>query len=235
MHVPFFNATLLILLLSSPVRAATAETRPTEFVQLRQGLELWLPMRDGFRDYSKNHLVGEVNGHLRQEKEGAYFDGEGDCIIFPGFDFKNKDFAISMWTRVTGNFGNYGILQQKSANRKGEWLHLVLREQMQPMFSFYVINTWGKTRFRKKDGWRHLLVQYADGKCEIHVNGKLDASSSKPPFFGKGGKFIIGLTPKWSNVPSRDFEGYLSDFRVYSRSLTRNEIRHLASLHGSAK
>lgn len=65
------------------------------------------------------------------------------------------------------------------------------------------------------------------------MNGNLEVSAKKAPFLGKGGKFIIGLTPNWSNVPSRDFEGYLSDFRVYSRSLNQAEVSYLASLDSS--
>jgi len=221
---------ILLLLTALALLGIEQPLLAEEKVDLKRDLELWLPLQGGFRDFSKNHHIGEVMGNLRIEREGAYFDGEGDHILFPSFDFRDKPFAISMWIRSTGDFGNCGIIQQKSANRKREWFHLVLRERMQPFFSFYVVSTMAKSTLRNTDGWRHLVVQYSGNKSEIYVDGKLDVSRATPSFLGEGGKFVVGLTPKWSNVPSSDFEGYLSDFRVYKRALNKSEIRYLASM-----
>lgn len=224
---------LVVLLIGASTALAKPPKAPAEKVELKKDLELWLPLQNGFRDYSKNHHVGEVNGNLRIESDGARFDGEGDHIIFPNLPLSESSFAISMWIRVSGNFGNYGILQQKNSGQKHEWLHLMLRDRMNPFFSFYVANAMGESRFGKLDGWQHLLVQYDEKKsrAEIYVDGRLEVSKKQPPFRGEGGKFIIGLTPKWSNVPAKDFEGSLSEFRVYTRVLNKKEVSYLASMH----
>ena len=209
-----------------------AKANAKEKVELKKGLELWLPLNKGFRDHSKNRHVGEVNGNLSSKSDGAHFDGEGDHIVFPEMPISESSFSISTWILVSGHFNNYGIVQQKNANKKHEWLHLMLRDRMNPFFSFYMANTQGETRLMKNSGWRHLVVQYdrEKGTSEIYIDGKLDGSRKQPMFRGSGGKFIIGLTPKWSNVPARDFEGVLWEFRLYSRALTQSEISYLASM-----
>ena len=212
--------------------AQKAKPEKKEKVDLNKGLELWLPLNNGFRDHSKNRHVGEVNGNLSSRADGAHFDGQGDYIVFPEMPVSESSFALSTWILVRGHFSNYGIVQQKNANRKLEWMHLMLRDRMNPFFSFYMANTQGETRLMKTSGWRHLVVQYDrdKGRAEIYVDGRLDGAKKQPMLRGSGGKFIIGLTPEWGNVPARDFEGTLWEFRVYSCALNQSEIKYLASM-----
>ena len=198
---------------------------------LENGLVLHLKLEKGLTDSSsKNHgtkIIGDVK---IEEGEGAIFDGDGDCIELAAFDMADKSFAVLMWIKVTGEFGPHGVFQQKSAGKKREWLHFVLRNPMNPYLGFYMQDTWSDSMIRKIDGWRHVVVQYRRDKgiAEIWLDGVLDATKRRESFLGKSGTFQIGKAPSWGNVPMSDFQGILRDFRIYDRSLTEFEIGALA-------
>ena len=45
----------------------------------------------------------------------------------------------------------------------------------------------------------------------------------------------IGKIPRWRNVPGKNFQGSLLDFRIYQRTLDQREIVALASADNSAR
>lgn len=191
---------------------------------LADGLLLYLPLKEDLADHGPAALA-MVNKHGVSMVDGAaYFDGGKDnWLEAPSLPVNGKPFAISMWIRPTGTHPMYGLIEQKDADRGNRWLHVMLRGGRQPYLGFY-INDAISPRDIPVNQWSHLLFQYREGRQEIWVNGSFMCARKTKAYGGKGGTLRIGYTPPWNNVPSRNFEGFMRELRIYGRALANDEI-----------
>lgn len=209
----------------SPAATAGANRAPTG-----KQLLLHLPLRTDFQDASRERKV--VWNHGVTLRDGAaWFDGNRSALVIPHQPLERHAFAVAMWVKVEDGFPTCGLVEQFSANRRNEHLHLMLRET-KPHLGFYVNDLRVSAAVTPRDGWTHLVFQYTGRRQEIWINGQCAGTRRARAYAGTGGEFVIGRTPHWTNVPSHDFKGGLRDVFVYSRALTAPEI---ATLAGSRK
>jgi Concanavalin A-like lectin/glucanases superfamily len=195
---------------------------------LDQGLVAYLPLREDLTDHSDAKNPVKTSGKLVLRSGGAYFDGEGAWLELPHIDFANHPFAVSLWIKVTGENPMYGLIEQRDDNSWNHWLHLMLRGGRQPYLGFYINDAMSPQDVPAGE-WCHLVFQYTGERQELWVDGRLLCARKAKGYEGLKGSTFIGKSPLWSNVPSKDFEGYMREIRIYSRALSGSEV---AALYG---
>jgi hypothetical protein len=215
----------------------TAPVRPPggEADELGQGLALYLPFTKDLKDHSPAALPIKVVGSVHIGAEGAVFGGE-DWLAAPHIALNDRPFAIAFWMHDTTAEQSVGLVEQLDPNKnlKRRHLHIVLRKNRQPFFGFYPGHLLCPLTVPTNQDWVHFVFQYNGAKQEIWVNGRLICTRKTEPYEGTAGITTIGKIPRWSNVPGKNFQGSLLDFRVYQRTLDHREIEALASADNSA-
>ncbi len=190
---------------------------------LDQGLLAYLPLREDITDHSDAKNPVKTNGNVALRLGGAYFDGEGSWLELPHINFANHPFAVSLWLKVTGENPMYGLIEQRDDKSWNHWLHLMLRGGRQPYLGFYINDAMSPQDVPAGE-WCHLVFQYTGARQELWVDGRLLCARKAKAYEGARGSTVIGKSPLWSNVPSRDFEGYMRDIRIYDRALPASEV-----------
>jgi len=207
----------LLLAASGPARAR----------DLGEGLLVYLPLATNFEDASGQSILVKVNGDVRIEAQGAYFPGGGnDWIDLPNFPLNGRPFSISMWVKVTGKNPMYGLLYQHESSADNHWLHLMLRGGLQPYLGFYNNDAISPLAISPNQ-WTHLVFEHNGTHQQLWVNGALLCSREARAYEGAQGVTHLGRSPNWNNVPSKNFEGFIRDFRIYDHALAGREIRVL--------
>ena len=199
------------------------------------GLVLHLPMRADLRDHSpKTHAV-EISGRVELRDGAAWFGGKEDWLELPFIPLNERAFTVSMWLKPTGDGPTYGVLMQWDRNETNHILHLVIRDGWRPRFGFYVNDVVSPVSLSNAGGWQHLVFQYTGTHQQIWINGRLICCRVAESYRGTRGPTFIGRNPDWNNVPGRDYEGGMSDFRIYERALSFAEIVELSSTPPASK
>jgi hypothetical protein len=221
MRLPLFIAAGIALLLSDPAPGAAPS--------LGTALAVHLPMRADLLDHSAAAHPVEVSGRVELRNGAAYFGGKEDWLELPFLSLNDRPFSIAVWLKPTGRGATYGLLEQRDSNTPGHILHLMIRDGLRPWFGFYVNDVVSPVSLSNAGEWQHVVFRYSEGQQEIWINGRLICRRSADAYRGTKGKTYIGKNPNWSNVPGGDYEGWMSDFRLYQRAISFEEIVALAS------
>jgi hypothetical protein len=186
-------------------------------------LLLHLPLTDDLRDHSGHGHRVKVSGKVELRNGAAYFAGKEDWLELPHLGLNERPFAISMMIQVTGRHPIYGLIEQRDRNVPGRHLHVMLRGELQPHLGFYMNDALSPSSMAR-DLWTHLVFQYDGTHQQIWVGGRLLCQRAARPYLGTAGITAIGKSPRWSNVPARDFEGYMRQLRIFGRALSFDEI-----------
>jgi hypothetical protein len=188
------------------------------------GLMAYLPLRVDMADHSPANVPVKTNGTVVLRDGGAYFDGKDTSSLeLPHLHFANRPFAVSMWIKVTGKNPMYGLIQQEETNTWNRWLHIMLRGGRQPYLGFLMNDAISPEQIPAW-AWAHLVFMYTGVRQELWINGRLLCARKCEAYEGANGVTLIGRSPDWSNVPTRNFEGYMREIRIYGRSLSVSEI-----------
>jgi hypothetical protein len=212
-------AAILLLLLCAFALAAQAQS-----TDLEQGLSVYLPMTKDLLDHSAHKLPVTVSGKVVIENGAARFEGKEDWLELPHIPLNKGPFAITMWIKVTGQYPVYGIAEQRASKIPNQHFHLMLRDNLQPYFGFYVNDAMSPFTLPSNGEWAHLVFQYTGKHQQIWINGRLICERAATAYAGETGITCIGKNPRWDNVPAKDFQGLLRDFRIYARGLSVAEI-----------
>jgi hypothetical protein len=202
--------------------------------QLERGLVVHLPFKGDLLDHAaKPHSV-EVFGQVELREGAAWFAGQNDWLDLPFIPLNDRPFAIAIWLKPAGTEPTYGVLEQWNSNTPGHILHLMIRNGLSPYLGFYVNDLVSPIGLSNAGTWQHLVFQY-DGKYQqIWINGRFICRRAAEPYRGTAGKTSVGKSPSWSNVPAKNYFGWMSDFRIYERVLAFEEIAALAANTPSA-
>jgi hypothetical protein len=197
--------------------------------QLERGLVVHLPLKIDLLDHAPKAHPVEVSGQVELRDGGAWFAGGKDWLDLPFVPLNDRPFAIAVWLKPAGSDPTYGVLEQWDRDVPGHILHLMIRNGLSPYLGFYVNDLVSPVVLSNAGTWQHLVFQY-DGKYQqIWINGRFICRRAAEPYHGTAGKTLIGKSPGWSNVPSKNYAGWMSDFRIYDRALAFDEIEALAA------
>ena len=152
------------------------------------------------------------------------FDGNTDSIKIPfnqmlGLTSAAKiDYTISVWTykSVIGTKNYQTIL----GGPGGFELEARDTSSTDPK---YRIHNWGSlTTPYELNKWNHFCFVHTATDSKLYVNGelKITGSSANVPI----GNFFIGA---WSVYNSQNYEGQMSDFRIYATALSAAQVAEL--------
>ena len=222
-----FASTVISAVARCVLLGALIFTGPIRAVTLTDDLSLYLPFSGDLRDHSAaKHSITNIGG-VRLADGAAYFSGHSNWLEAPHLDLTGA-FALSMWIKPSGTHPMYGLVEQLDTNELNRWFHVMLRGGRQPYLGF-LMNDAISPRDIPVNQWTHLVFQHNGQRQEIWVNGRFLCARESAPYLGKKGITRIGYTPRWNNVPSRDFEGFMRELRLYRRNLSSQEIQTLFS------
>jgi hypothetical protein len=202
--------------------------------KLDEGLALYLPFTADLKDHSSEQLPIKVVGDVTMDNEGAAFAGGAkDWLEAPHVPLDNRPFAISFWMKDATSEQSVGLVEQLDTNTRLKHFHIVLRKERQPFFGFYPMRFISPLSIPTNQEWVHMVFQYTGGQQQIWINGRLICTRQTPSYEGTKGVTTIGKLPRWTNVPGKNFKGHLRDFRIYHRTLEREEIALLAGVKES--
>ena len=153
------------------------------------------------------------------------FDGVDDCIKIPFNNIiKDKNYTVSVWTYKTSiGTKNY---QTILGGPSGFELEARSSSSTSPL---YRIHNWGGgTTAYEFNKWNLFTFVHTDSDSKLYVNGelKITGTSANIPT----GNYYIGA---WNSVTGQNYEGLMSDFRIYATALSAEDI--LSLYHTSAK
>lgn len=191
------------------------------------GLLVHLPLEHDVADVSGNHVRVAAHNEIEFVDGAAFFSGDETWLELPHVALDKRPFTVTLWIHVTGAHPMYGLVEQMDANRPHHWLHLMLRGSRQPYLGFYINDSISPQPISTKQ-WTHLAFTYDGESQKIWVDGKPICFRKTSAYQGTSGPTIIGRSPRWNNVPSRDFQGFMRDFRIYDRALGEERIAELS-------
>ncbi len=186
-----------------------------------------LPLKDGFKNVAGTLTPLRMRGVTIRDG-AAWFDGKDSELVLPHQPLDKRAFAVALWVKVENKASGVGIVEQRSANRRNEHLHLVLRDSA-PRCGFYLNDLQTQAPLTPARGWTHLVFQYNGRQQQVWIDGERVGARRAGAYAGKEGEFSVGRAPRWSNVPAEDFKGGMQDLRVYARALSPVEIAALAA------
>jgi hypothetical protein len=195
---------------------------------LEEGLLAHLPLASDLRDHSTNQVPVTVIGKVEIVDGAAYFGGKTNWLELPHLPLNKGPFAVAMWVRVTGRNPMYGLVEQQGSSRRNEWLHLMLRGTWQPFLGHF-LNDAVSPLMINPQRWTHVVFQHDGERQQIWIDGAPVVFRKCEPYGGSSGATCIGKSPRWNNVPSKDFEGLMRDVRIYGRALRPEEIAALGN------
>ena len=201
----------------------------------KTGLLAYFPFNGDADDFSGNGHHGTVHGAtLTDDRNGnpssAYsFDGDNDYIDIGVIDI-GLPVTVALW------------FSSSSINEK--WDTLVgYNLPVKPYNGIQIMaNGDGKLRFRMGgaiddiisesvidgDGkWHHIAIKRdLSNKVELFVDGELESSSTSNDSIGESHNLFFGKSFQPDKLEEY-FAGKIDEIRIYNRSLSETEIKHL--------
>ncbi len=212
-------------------------------VNLERGLLIHLPFNTAeAKDIGPYHHPAQITGATWEEDarcgDPAYFfDGKDDFIDFGNADELNGDFnglTISVWVKATDvQPRDFGLIVGKWAfDEEKDQFGLFLSNKRKISFSIgdgekFGYGVYTNTRIQNHEWYHIVAVWNKSTKVGLFVNGRMDLIG-KQHGNGINAKSPISLKLGRQNVgQERPFKGYVDQVRVYNRSLSIQEIKHL--------
>ena len=178
--------------------------------------------------YNHNGTINSspiISSETMRYGSSIIFDGVDDCIKIPFNDIiKDKNYTVSVWTYKTSiGTKNY---QTILGGPSGFELEARSGSSTSPL---YRIHNWGGgTTAYEFNKWNLFTFVHTDSNSKLYVNGelKITGTSANIPT----GNYYIGA---WNSVTGQNYEGLMSDFRIYCTALSADDILQL--YHTSAK
>ena len=199
---------------------------------------LWYDFEDGAKDVSGNGLDGTVNGAVIK-KSMAIFDGTDDYIQMPNGILKDADSATvaiylkpeiekaNQFTWCIGNTSTTGYMFLNTYNPSSK-----LRAAITTT-TYTAEEALASDSYVKKDEWTSIIAVYNDTNSVLYRDGVAVATANmtlKPSDLGATTANYIAKSVY--NDPY--FKGSVSDFRIYDKALTAEEVATLAQTQTSS-
>ena len=167
-----------------------------------------------------------LNSNTARYSAATYFNGTDAAIQIPFNDcIKTDDYTVSVWTykSVIGEKAYQTILGGPS----GFELEARSNTSTSPL---YRIHNWGGgTTAYDLNKWNLFTFVRTASDSKLYVNGELKltgTAGNAPP----SGNYFIGA---WKTATQQNYDGYMSDFRIYTTALSADDILQL--YHTGAK
>ena len=179
------------------------------------------------RDMSGYKYDGTRNGTFNYSSNtgrfstSSTFNGSDNCILVPFNTMLggSTDFSISTWFYKTAiGTKNY---QTIFGGPSGFELEARNNAETNPVI---VLWNWGKGSVAYNfNTWNHVVMTRTASQVKLYLNGTLAVTADSTQAIPSG-NFYIG---SWRDTTSQNFEGQMSDFRIYNTILSAEDIKDL--------
>ena len=153
-------------------------------------------------------------------KVSQVFNGTDNAIQTPNLTtmITDKNYTIACWTYKTViGTKNYQTIY---GGPSGFELEARSSSSTSPL---YRIHNWGGGSTPYNFGeWTHFCFVHTDSDSKLYVNGKLKITGTSANI--PSGNYFVGA---WNTSTSQNYEGLMSDFRIYATALSANEVKAL--------
>ena len=216
---------------------AAAQQEPID----RSNLVLELLFDGDARDTSGNGHHGEVTGAVLTadrfgKQHAAYvFDGRNDFIsVAPPPALREDGFTLSVWARYDDEtfsryWSNAVITQDDGGGRR----RVFQMSQLGPLPTWHLMGRGRDPLITRPVGtsqWRHLAVTHDGTVHRLYLDGVLHDQTEAP--FPPHGEEPINVGRKGSGEPEFYFHGAIDDVRIYTETLSREDIMALTRENG---
>ena len=182
----------------------------------------------GYNVNLANSSLGDHALRFSNNSNGSYFQAENFLLL----GFSNYNFSISFWILPIQSGRNSSVLFMSWSN--GGCLPIIglyssgtINAQVENR-SEEIVNIAGSISF---DYWSLITLTYDTDNLTFYANNGLVQTISQVDYKGRGSPvtLTLGYSPTLIDCSSPHiipgpFEGYIDEFRVYSRCLTSDEI-----------
>ncbi|BDU50639.1 LamG-like jellyroll fold domain-containing protein [Haliovirga abyssi] len=227
----------------------TREIIPENYLyQQKSDLLLYYDFEDdslGYvKDTTENGYDGIEKGDFSIVNSGkvgkcGYFDGNGDYLAIKALNFKNsadlENLSVAAW--VKSDSKNRQIIS--SFDRSENW-RLSLKDDMNNNIGWdttsgNVTDDFGSSSDYTDGKWHFVVATYNKGNKKIYVDGNLVESKAGNETGLGSNTLRYGFVGTGSEANSEDgttgpdywFDGYIDEFRIYSKELSQSEINSL--------
>ena len=148
------------------------------------------------------------------------FNGSDNAIQTPNLTtmVTDKNYTIACWTYKTV----IGTKNYQTIYGGPSGFELEARNTSNTSPAFRIHNWGGGTVAYEFNKWYHFCFVHTESDSKLYINGelKLTGSSANVP----SGNYFIGA---WSNAASQNYEGLMSDFRIYATALSADDVLSL--------
>lgn len=184
--------------------------------------------------YGNNGIkVGNIAWSGDSARYSGSYDFNGTGHIKTGFSATMNELSCSFWVKPNSQNGGYAIIASNYNNPPGGFWIAVNCE-----FSglwFYSGATYVKgNSLLSNDIWHHGVFTYNRGICKWYVNGKLvtTADISSRGTYLSISNLSIGNSYTGTSWNTK-FYGNISDFRLYSKCLSADDVKSLYNVSAS--
>lgn len=86
---------------------------------------------------------------------------------------------------------------------------------------------WGKPMASYElNEWNHCVFVHSDSDCKIYLNGEYIATGTAKAA-NPSGNYFVGA---WNTATQQNFDGLMSDFRIYATALSAEDVKDLYEL-----
>ena len=207
----------------------------------RSNLVLELLFDGNARDTSGGGHHGEVDGAVLTadrfgRQNAAYaFDGRNDFIsVSPPPALLEDAFTLSVWVNYDdGAFSRYwtnGIITQDDGGGKRRVFQL---STLGPLPTWHLMGRGRDPLITRPVGtslWRHLAVTHDGTVHRLYLDGELHDQTEAP--FPPHAEEPINVGRKGSGEPDFYFKGAIDDVRIYTETLSQEDIMALSRENG---
>ncbi len=202
---------------------------------LEIGLEAHWELEGDATDSGPNNYHGILTGTT--PTKDRFGDGDG-ALMFDGTkDYINvgniselgfggvQKYTMAAWVKSQPSGGT--IFSKWNFDVMAGWF-LTVKDNM-TVSSYRHINPWGTTTDETitSNDWQHLMIEFDGTDLNIYINGNLSKSKPYPAHYHDDKTDILFGALHNNNNVTGYFNGVIDDIRIWSRTLTAEEIDFL--------
>jgi hypothetical protein len=211
----------LLVLIMLPIACLQAQI--PSYIPM-DSLKGWYPFSGNANDISGMNQPGVINGaSLETDRFSASnssysFDGVNDFISL-GDWFDYPSFSISFWVKPDAQLGLATIIDNKQFG-DSNWVCNAINDWQTNGYKFMNSPVF----FLSKEGWSHVILEYANGQASVFVNSELKSQTISTLLYSLPTSLHIGYSEMDNG---RYWKGKIDDIAIWNRALTQSEIRGL--------
>ena len=149
------------------------------------------------------------------------FNGTDNAIQTPSLPtmITDKNYTIAVWIYKTA----IGSKNYQTIYGGPSGFELEARNGTTTEAKFVGWN-WGKPAAAYEfNEWNHCVFVHSDDDCKVYLNGEYVATGTAKAS-NPSGNYFIGA---WKTAIQQNFEGLMSDFRIYATALSADDVKSL--------